>query len=43
MASDWESEGPGFEPRRLQGTFDPGLPEKITSDTLPKNSVPFMN
>jgi len=28
MASGWESDGLGFEPWRLQATFDPGLPKK---------------
>jgi len=28
IASGWESEGPGIKPRRLQPTFDPGLPKK---------------
>jgi len=27
MASGWESEGPGIAPRRLQATFDTGLPK----------------
>jgi len=29
MVSGWELEGFGFEHRRLQATFDPGLPKKI--------------
>jgi len=36
ISSGWESEGPGFEPRWLQATFDPGLPKKITNDSQPK-------
>jgi len=28
--AEWESEDPGFEPRRLQATFDPRLPKKPT-------------
>jgi len=27
-ASDWESEGTGFKPWRIQATFDPGFPKK---------------
>jgi len=35
MASGWESEGPEFEPRQIQATFDPGL-LKRTIDSQPK-------
>jgi len=28
MASGWESEGLGFEPRHLQANFDPEMPKK---------------
>jgi len=41
IASVWESEGLGFEPRQLQATFDPGLQKEITSDPS-QNSVPLM-
>jgi len=41
MASGWESEGLGFEPRWLQATFDPGLP-KNNKRFPAKNSLSFM-
>jgi len=34
MASGWESDGLGFEPWRLQATFDPGLPKKSNKNIL---------
>jgi len=40
IASGWESECPGSEPRRLQATFEPGLPKKyqvIPSQNSVKN------
>jgi len=43
MALGWESVGQGFEPQRLQATFDPRLPKKSNKWFPAKNSVPLIN
>jgi len=42
MASDWESEGSGFEAWRLQPTFDPVLPKINQQKYYQPYNVPLM-
>jgi len=42
MASDWKSEGPGFETLTAPGNLWPGLPKKIQQKYSQPNSVPTM-